>query len=75
MRVASSDAMATLKPAAGCGPGVDGAEPVDADASVALGGFEAGVAEHFGDVADVGAAFEHQGKALSAPPRLLCRAS
>ena len=33
---------------------------VDADAGVALGGFEAGVAEHFGDVADVGSAFEHQ---------------
>ena len=40
---------------------MDGAEAVDADAGVALGGFEAGVAEHLGDVADVGAAFEHEG--------------
>ena len=45
----------------GVGLGVDGAESVDADAGVALGCFEAGVAEHFGDVADVGAAFEHEG--------------
>ena len=40
---------------------MDGAEVVDADVGVALGCFEAGVAEHFGDVADVGSAFEEEG--------------
>ena len=47
---------------AGCGMGdrVDVSQLVDADAGVALGCFEAGVAEEFGDVADVCSAFEHQ---------------
>ena len=49
------------EPGGGVGGGVDGPEPVDGHVGVALGGFEAGVAEHLGDVADVGAAFEHQG--------------
>jgi hypothetical protein len=43
------------------GGGVDGPEPVDADVGVALGGLETGVAEHLGDVADVGSSFEHEG--------------
>ena len=42
------------------GCGVDGAEAVDADVGVALGCLEAGVAEHFGDVADVCSAFEQE---------------
>ena len=41
---------------------MDVAESVDADAGVALGRFESGVAEHLGDVADVGSAFEHQSR-------------
>ena len=47
---------------AGCGVCccVDGSQPLDADARVALGGFEPGLAEHLGDVANVGAALEHQ---------------
>jgi hypothetical protein len=40
---------------------VDGAEAVDADMGVALGCLEAGVAEQFGDVADVGSAVEQEG--------------
>src|SRR5205085_3739089 len=44
------------------GCGVNGAEAVDADTGVALGRFETDVAEHLGHVADVGAAFEHEGR-------------
>lgn len=43
------------------GCGVDRSEAVDAHMGVALGCLEAGVAEHFGDVADVGSAFQQQG--------------
>ena len=43
--------------------GVDFAEGVDVDVGVDLGGFEAGVAEHFLDVADVGSAPVHVGGA------------
>lgn len=40
---------------------MDRAEAVDADVGVALGCLEACVAEHLGDVADVGSAFEQEG--------------
>ena len=43
----------------GVGAGVDFGEFVDTDPSVDLGGFESGVAEQLGDVADVGTTFEH----------------
>jgi RHS repeat-associated protein len=56
-----------LQPAVRVGAGVDFAEGVDVDVGVDLGvdlgGFEAGVAEHFLDVADVGAAPVHVGGA------------
>lgn len=41
--------------------GVHSAKPVDADAGVALSRVEVGVAEHLGDVSDVGPTFETEG--------------
>ena len=42
--------------------GVHGAEAVDAHPRVALSGFESGVPEHLGDVPDVCASLQHQGR-------------
>jgi hypothetical protein len=52
-----------LQPAVRVGAGVDFAQGIDVDVGVDLGGFEAGVAEHFLDVAYVGAAPVHVGGA------------
>ncbi len=43
------------------GSGVDFLQGLDGHLGVYLGGFEAGVAQHLLDEADIGSAFEHQG--------------
>ena len=45
------------------GAGVDSAKGVDMDMCVDLGRFQAGVAEHFLNIADVGSAAVHVGGA------------
>ena len=43
------------------GSGVDFLQSLDGHLGVNLGGFEAGVAQHLLNEADIGAPFEHQG--------------